>query len=228
MSKKLDVARVWVDMEDALVPYFRLDPCERALYYHLLRHTRLIGRRRMRISKRMLAYSACVCVTTVMNRLRSLVRKGCVKTHERNYSGELIEVLLPSEVPGCVRPEGGRMRVTENQNEGNCIKNPKLRQAIWRRERGQCFYCLRRLWPKIATLDHVVPLAEGGDHSIRNVVACCFDCNRRKGMTPAWAYLKTLRRERRLAAREYKLRIAALRALREGKAKPMARRNQHV
>ena len=36
---------------------------------------------------------------------------------------------------------------------------------------------------KTSKLDHVVPLAKGGEHSYANVKTACADCNLRKGAT---------------------------------------------
>lgn len=43
--------------------------------------------------------------------------------------------------------------------------------------KGACFYCGR----EGGEIDHVVPLARGGRHSIGNLVSCCKRCNRSKG-----------------------------------------------
>lgn len=42
-----------------------------------------------------------------------------------------------------------------------------------------CFYCGRDDEP--LTIEHLVPLSRGGDHSISNIVLACMDCNRSKG-----------------------------------------------
>ena len=206
-------------MEDCLVPYFRLDAHERALYYHLLRHSRVAGRRTVFISKRGLANSACLSITSILNRLRGLARKGCIRIVERSYEGHRIEVLLPSEIPGCVR----RGEVTDGPEPeaGNCVKSARLRRAIFRREGGRCFYCLRPLGPRIACLDHVVPLVRGGDHSYRNVVACCFRCNMAKQSKTARDFLRTLAQEGLLRRRELQRRFQALKELQGGRAKPV-------
>jgi len=50
------------------------------------------------------------------------------------------------------------------------------------RDCGQrCVYCATHLDQHTATLDHVIPLARGGEHDPGNVVAACGPCNRLKG-----------------------------------------------
>ena len=225
MPSKLNLPRVWADIEDSLVPYFRLEPSERALYYHLLRHSRLCGKRTVFLSKRMLAGSSGMSVTTVQDRLRGLARKGCLNITRRDYFGQLIEVLLPAEIPGCVL--AGTPARSEHRESANCHRNRKLRRAIFQRERGRCFYCRRKLFPKISTTDHVIPAVNSGDHSFRNVVACCTECNRRKSSHPAAKFLHSLVRLGRLPRRDLPGRLRALRALQRGRSSPSPRRNQY-
>ena len=49
-NKKIDAVQVWKQVEDQLVPRLRLDLNGRAVYYNLLRHSRLEGRVRLRFS----------------------------------------------------------------------------------------------------------------------------------------------------------------------------------
>lgn len=50
-------------------------------------------------------------------------------------------------------------------------------------------YCARALPDEELSVDHVQPLARGGDSSDGNLVAACRACNTRKGSRPAWAFL---------------------------------------
>lgn len=43
-----------------------------------------------------------------------------------------------------------------------------------------CPYCAGLLDPREKTLDHILPLARGGAHSLTNVVVCCRSCNSKK------------------------------------------------
>ena len=40
----MDLIEEFKNIEDFLIPGRKLDPFERSLYYHLLRHTRVIGK----------------------------------------------------------------------------------------------------------------------------------------------------------------------------------------
>jgi len=95
-----------------------------------------------------------------------------------------------------------------------------MRQALHERERGRCFYCLRRITRHRRCLDHVVPLAEFGRNSYRNLVSCCLECNSQKGERPAEEFLRWLFRERRLGADDLARRVRALDDLAAGKLKP--------
>ena len=55
------------------------------------------------------------------------------------------------------------------------------RKNILLRDRNTCQYCGEALPPSELTLDHVVPRSRGGNSTWENLVACCHECNRRKG-----------------------------------------------
>ena len=69
-------------------------------------------------------------------------------------------------------------------------------------------------------LDHLVPLAQSGRNSYRNLVSCCLECNSQKGERPAEDFVRWLYRERRLTATELAGRLRALDALAAGKLRP--------
>ena len=100
------------------------------------------------------------------------------------------------------------------------MQTKALRQAIHLREGGRCFYCSRRLATTVRCLDHVVPLAQSGRNSYRNLVSACLECNAKKGERPAEDFLRWLYRERRLTAAELTGRVRALDALASGKLRP--------
>jgi 5-methylcytosine-specific restriction endonuclease McrA len=55
------------------------------------------------------------------------------------------------------------------------------RKNILLRDRNTCQYCGCVLTAGDLTLDHVLPRSRGGLSTWENLVACCHDCNRRKG-----------------------------------------------
>src|SRR5260370_1133960 len=57
-SNKPDAAQIWKQLEDLLVPRLRLSITDRVVYSHLLRHSRLEGRTRLRFSIAWLARGA--------------------------------------------------------------------------------------------------------------------------------------------------------------------------
>ena len=55
------------------------------------------------------------------------------------------------------------------------------RKNFLMRDRYTCQYCFRTLPSGELTLDHVLPRSRHGETTWENLVACCHDCNRRKG-----------------------------------------------
>jgi 5-methylcytosine-specific restriction endonuclease McrA len=55
------------------------------------------------------------------------------------------------------------------------------RKNILLRDRNSCQYCSVVLTAGELTLDHVIPRSRGGLSTWENLVACCHNCNRRKG-----------------------------------------------
>jgi 5-methylcytosine-specific restriction endonuclease McrA len=143
---------------------------------------------------------------------------------ERSKAGHVVEVRLPDEIRATRLKRIGRRDARPRPRcldfEEDFLKNRALRQAIHVRERGRCFYCLRRLTPLIRCLDHVVPRVSFGSNSYRNLVSCCLPCNSQKRDRSAGDFLRWLYRERRLTAAELAERLRTLDALASGKLPP--------
>lgn len=56
-----------------------------------------------------------------------------------------------------------------------------MRRTALRDCSQRCVYCATRLDQHTATLDHVMPLSQGGAHDPGNLVVACGPCNRLKG-----------------------------------------------
>ncbi len=224
-NKKPNAEHIWKQFEDLLVPRLRLSVIERAVYSHLLRHSRLEGRARLRFSIPWLARGVGLCQMTARGALRRLLDHRALRLVERNQVGHVVVVRLPEEIR-ALRPyfiaarAADRLPLAVSIEDADFMKTKALRQAIHSRERGLCFYCLRRLTALGRTLDHVVPRVQSGRNSYRNLVSCCLDCNSKKGATPAPDFLRWLYRQRRLTAAELTARLRALDALASGKLPP--------
>ena len=220
-NKKPNAERIWKQLEDHLVPRLRLSVIDRAVYSHLLRHSRLEGKLRIHFSIAWLARGARLSASPTRQAVRRLVLHGVLRLVERSKAGHVIEVRLPQEIRAARPPERQALqsRVADIE-EADFLQTKTLRQSIHSRERGLCFYCLRRLTERVQCLDHVVPRVEFGLNSYRNLVSCCLECNSHKGERPADEFLRWLYRERRLTAAELTARLRALDALASGKLPP--------
>lgn len=212
----IDVVRLWAEIEEQMVPNLRLKLFDRALYFHLVRATRLRGKRMLVTSMPKLAADAALCKSVVKKGLWRLERHGAVRILYRNYHGHRIEVRLPQEIPGCRRHmrAAGRTEAAED-----CYHSPKRRQIIFERDGHRCFYCLRNLG-RYRVVDHVVPQSQKGGDDYWNLVACCPACNFAKGELSAEDLLRKLCRQEVLSRREFNARIEALRLFRQRKVRP--------
>jgi 5-methylcytosine-specific restriction endonuclease McrA len=228
--KKPNAERVWKQLEDQLVPRLPLSTTDRAVYSHLLRHSRLEGKKEFRFSIRGLARYVHVSDSRTRDAVRRLADRGALRIVERSKEGHVVEVRLPEEIPlgsgdGIEAREPKGLPSGVNLEEADFLQNKALRQTIHERERGHCFYCLRRSDGRIRCLDHVVPRAKAGRNCYRNLVSCCLECNSLKGECSAADFLRSLYRECRLTAAELNERLRALEALAAGKLPPHV---QHV
>jgi hypothetical protein len=218
-NKKPNAEQIWKHFEDLLVPRLRLSLIDRAVYSHLLRHSRLEGRCRLLFSIAWLARGAGLSTTSTRHAVRRLAAHGALRLVERSTVGHLVEVRLPGEIRVARGPARPPRPVP--LDAADFMHTKAMRQAIHARERGRCFYCLRRLAARVQCLDHVVPRVHLGRNSYRNLVSCCLDCNSQKGEKRADDFLRGLYRERRLTATELSARLRALDALASGKLPPL-------
>ncbi len=229
-NKKLNAEHIWKQFEDLLVPRLRLSVIDRAVYSHLLRHSRLEGKVRLRFSILGLARHIRLSGGPTREAVRRLAAQGVLRLVERSKAGHVVEVRLPDEIRAvrlnriesrdAAEEEGAGGCEAVNIEEADFLQNRTLRKAIHARERGFCFYCLRGTTPTVQCLDHVLPRVRSGRNSYRNLVSSCVECNSQKGERPAGDFLRQLYRERRLTAVELAGRLRALDALASGKLPP--------
>jgi 5-methylcytosine-specific restriction endonuclease McrA len=78
-------------------------------------------------------------------------------------------------------------RARKRSAPGEGISAADIR-ALIERQGGRCVYCRRKT--KL-TLDHIVPLAGGGAHDVRNAQMACKSCNSSKGDKDPVDFAKT-------------------------------------
>jgi 5-methylcytosine-specific restriction endonuclease McrA len=229
LNKKLNPKLLWIQFEDVLAPRLNLTVWERAVYSHLLRHSLVLGKLRLHFSLISVANSLKFSKGPVRHAVRRLHELGALRVLERNKTGHLVEMRLPEQIRAARLGKNGASLATgaageppaSNLETTDFLKTCALRKAIHDRERGACFYCLRRIPARVQCLDHVVPRVRFGRNSYRNLVSCCIECNSRKSGRPAPDFLRTLYRQGRLTPAELTARLRALQALAAGKLRPV-------
>ena len=59
--------------------------------------------------------------------------------------------------------------------------NKKTRFEVFKRDKFTCQYCGRMSPNVVLEVDHIKPVADGGDNNLLNLITSCRDCNRGKG-----------------------------------------------
>ena len=216
----LDLAIVLKQCEDHLFPRMQLSTRERALYYHLLRHTYAEGKATALVALLPLAQALAVAESSAREDIRSLNEKGCIRIEDRSRQGHLVRVLLPEEIEGVIPAVAPAPAV--DLEKLDFFNDRRFVTAILDREGNRCFYCLKGVRVESCELDHAISRINGSDNSYRNIVASCHDCNTLKQASAPADFLRTLFRKGRLSATELEERLAALEQLQSGKLVPNA------
>jgi hypothetical protein len=231
-NKTLNAKLLWMQFEDVLAPRLGLTVKERAVYSYLLRHSLVVGKVRLQFAVISLARTLGVGIGAARQAVRRLDELGALRVLKRNKTGHFAEMRLPEKIRALGPDGNGALLTTEavaaagepaaaTLETTDFLKTWALRKAIHDRERGGCFYCLRRTPANVHGLDHVVPRVRFGRNSYRNLVSCCLECNSRKGDRAARDFLRTLYRLGRLTACELDGRLRALKDLAVGKLRPV-------
>ncbi len=59
--------------------------------------------------------------------------------------------------------------------------SPKIRYEVLKRDKFTCQYCGRSAPDVLLQIDHIKPVAKGGDNDIMNLITSCRECNIGKG-----------------------------------------------
>jgi len=241
LDKKLNPKLLWMQFEDVLVPRLGLNVWDRAVYSYLLRHSLVVGKRRLHFAVLPVARDLGISSGPVRLAIRRLDELRALRILERSKTGHLVEMRLPEQVRATRTAKGDVFArhsslATRHFRNGAFHHKPEsraaaleasdflstaaLRKSIHDREAGTCFYCLRRTPVHIRCIDHVVPRACSGRNGYRNLVSSCMECNSRKCDRPAPDFLRTLYRQGRLTPAELDARLRALKDLAAGKLRP--------
>src|SRR6266850_178327 len=88
--KKLNVKQLWIQFEDFLLPRLRLSITDRAVYAHLVRHSRLEGQLQLRFSMPWLARGIGISTGPVRESVRRLVVLGALRLIRRSKAGHVV------------------------------------------------------------------------------------------------------------------------------------------
>jgi len=80
--------------------------------------------------------------------------------------------------PDYYREQGAKRRAMK---AGATVERV-YRAIVFERDQGRCHLCGKKVNPKKWHLDHIIPLARGGEHSCQNVAVSCAKCNLSKGI----------------------------------------------
>lgn len=165
---------------DHVIPV--LPPYETSVYLYLLRWSRLVGSRTVRVGKRTIGEGIGKGTRSarggnyqhIDEKLNALAREGFIQIGDTNRLGTLYAVALPYEVPS-VRAHLDASSPSEVAQDH--FRDPVLRRALFERDDWRCRYCGDALTPDTATLDHVVPQADSGTDEPSNLATACLMCN---------------------------------------------------
>ena len=125
---------------------------------------------------------------TAVRRAMVLLLKGVAQAEEI-HPAEVHSATRSLKVPSVIRLLA--YRHIPQQTRALSRKNILLR------DHNTCQFCGGVFPASELTLDHVMPRSRGGRSSWENLVACCYECNNRKGdRTPEEAGLALQRRPR--------------------------------
>ncbi len=178
--KDFDTLNVIKELVDFVLP--DLTPYELSFYLFLLRKSHFEdGSSEISIGKRTIAYNCgkgtradkanFAHVTRV---LKSLESKGCIEIGDTTRKGTLYRVKLPYQIPFVAK------RIATSGKAESVIdyfNDPAKRRELFERDKWLCYYCGEKVTEANATLDHYIPVSQGGTSSKDNLFTSCLVCN---------------------------------------------------
>ncbi len=126
----------------------------------------------------------CISLSTKASGYRK-VNADAIREYQRNYRAANAEMVREKKRqrhennPDMRRAAHQRRRALKKGNGGEFSAKELRDMRI--AQNGVCAYCRRHLDPQALTIDHVIPLHQGGRHEAANIVLACGVCNRSKG-----------------------------------------------
>ena len=77
---------------------------------------------------------------------------------------------------GKIVIEGNRLIIVGYQSK-RCNIPEHIKKQVYKKFNNRCAYCGEKLTPDTRTIDHIVPLSEGGSNYITNFFPACIYCN---------------------------------------------------
>lgn len=68
----------------------------------------------------------------------------------------------------------------------------EIKDSVFARDKYRCQFCFGIFQSSELTIDHLIPLAEGGLDEITNYVSCCTPCNQKKAAFPLHEFAKSI------------------------------------
>jgi len=97
--------------------------------------------------------------------------------HVRDYAQVKGDGKITLEIAGAALKMLAAAGETEDARANRDAIPSAVRREVWRRDEGKCKKCGSR---KNLEYDHIIPVAEGGSNTARNIELLCQDCNRAK------------------------------------------------
>lgn len=219
MAEDLDIKTTIKEIEDNLIPFTKLDSYEKSLYYHLFRHSRLLGKKDIVFVISTAPQKVGITEFTARDRIRKLDQKGCIKINDITRNGLRISVFLPQEISGCIDEKSEIKEVVDIETL-DFYKNLVYRDRILERENYFCFYCFKKITKDNYALDHVISQQNNGNNTYKNIVATCHECNSIKSGKNGQDYLREIYRKGIIGSSELEERLQAIEKLKTGELKP--------
>ncbi len=212
------------DIQDYLAP--KLDGWEQMIYHYVFRHTILEGMDTITVPARSVGLkigkgrdgASELSRNSIPRKLRTLEQKGAIKILGKTTSGTRVQIVLPRDIPGLVRQPNEAAEADIETVDFFAAGENRLR--IFERDARKCSYCLKSVANEESTLDHIISQSDGGNHSYKNLVTACFECNSRKHSRGAEEFLRENYRTKLISTGELEKCLAYIVAVGAGKIVP--------